>query len=995
MADMMLGSAQGAVGSLLGRLTSALIDEARQLSGVRSDVQFIKDEMESMHGFLLHFAEAAGDGEEADHRVRAWMKQVAEVAYASQNCVDLYVQSLGGSGGSAGAESYLRRLPRLLWTLPARHRIARQIRELKIRAREVGERRMRYGVEAPKEPANSAKASSSPLLAAGGDEDKELEDARRRASAQFKPPAPSEKFSLDVWKATQEDAEAAAAAAAAAFPKVIAILGDPDSRTDLAKKAYHGNWDCMVWITVGPFCTSSQLLCKMLAATVPDHHQLDDGAGMEAWSDEKLVEKLRLHLKDKRFLVVLDDFWDREETHLWDCIKSSFPPDCTPGSAIIITTEYLPQAESLVPSKVYDISRIHSDHHEYLAGFYLKEAIKLISSDNQSTDHLRPVLGPIISMLVDAIPTCNFFLHVLYGNPCRAIEDFQKLRDKFGSSSNKTKAVLEFAYKGLSSNCQKCLLHLSIFPLKTAFGQTGYAARSRTRLAIFKRARLVRRWVAEGRVQKRSRLSAMDEADHCFDVLVAHRFFIPKDTDVTGKVKSCVMNDLIHDLIAEIARAENEPNIKLPPDLAYRLSMRHEFQLPQARVHATRSNTTAMFLELLPSSTNLKNLEVLDLEDCKELGDHHLKNICNHVVKLKYLSLRNTNITKLPKKIGKLQFLETLDIRQTEVRAFPKRSIVLPKLKHLLAGNQPVDYSFDKLQYQETDVRQRKVRAFPKRSIVFAKLKHLLAGDQPTDYTTRVEKTFFTVQMPRCIGAMTELQVLSHIAVSTNASELTGICNLIHLRKLGVLLQDPEGRAFMHLYHAIGNLTRSLVSLSIRVIANNVNADMGTEEILLIPPKYLQKLEISGLISGLPSWVEKLKEELSKITLHKTPLSLADIKILGRLTSLCYLRLQEKSSSEKTLDFSKDGFQSLMFLVVEFSDIISISFADEATTPRLQKIVWSSNIEPPLSLSGIEHLQSLREVNLKGNFDLGRVEKGIQGNKTKPILKANRHDAQE
>ncbi|RCV24174.1 hypothetical protein SETIT_5G064000v2 [Setaria italica] len=908
MADMLLGSAQGAVGSLLGRLTSALIDEAQQLSGVRSDVQFIKDEMESMHGFLLHFAEATGDGGDEDHRVRAWMKQVAEVAYASQNCVDLYVQSLG-AGASAG--SYLRRLPRLLWTLPARHRIARQIRELKVRAREVGERRIRYGVKAPKEQ-KPAKASSS--LAAGDDEDKELEDARRRASAEFKPAAPLlEQLSRDVWKKTtlqtEEDAEAAAPR-----PKVIAILGDPDSRTNFAKKAKTWeDWDCMVWIEVGPFCTPSRLLrsiLKKLSAPVPDQ--------LEAWGHEKLVEKIRLHLKDKRFLVVLDDFWDRDGTHLWDCVKSCFPPgDCTPGSKIIITTGYLPQAKSLVPSEVYDVSSLQSDHRKELIYSYLEEAMGLVNSNNQNRYDLCDVLRDIISILVDAIPTCNFFLHVLYGNPNRTIDEFQRLlRDKLGSSPNKAKQVLKFAYDGLSSNCKSCLLHLSIFPLKTTFGQTGYAAHSRTRLAIFKRARLVRRWVAEGRVKKRGRLmSAMDEADHCFDVLAAHRFVIPKDTDATGKVKSCVMNDFIHDLIAEIAREETRDNIKLPPDLAHRLSISHEFQLAQAvqQVHATRSNTATMFLELLPSSTNLRGLEVLDLEDCKELTDHHLKNICNHVVKLKYLSIRNTDITKLPKKIGKLQFLETLDIRQTEVRAFAKRYTVLPKLKHLLA-----------------------------------------------------EKPFFTVQMPHCIGAMTELQVLTHIAVSKNASELTGICNLIHLRKLEVVLQDPEGRAFMHLYHAIGNLTRSLVSLSIRIIANNVNADMGMEEILLIPPKYLQKLEISGLINGLPPWVEKLKE-LTKITLHKTPLSPVDIKILGMLTSLRYLRLQEKSSSERTLAFSKDGFQSLVFL----------------------KIVWSSSIDQ-LSLSGIEHLRNIREVNLKGNFDLGRVERALDANKNKPILKANR-----
>ena len=49
----MAGTAQGAVDSLLGRLSSVLLEEAQLLRGVRDDGEFIKDEMESMNGFLL------------------------------------------------------------------------------------------------------------------------------------------------------------------------------------------------------------------------------------------------------------------------------------------------------------------------------------------------------------------------------------------------------------------------------------------------------------------------------------------------------------------------------------------------------------------------------------------------------------------------------------------------------------------------------------------------------------------------------------------------------------------------------------------------------------------------------------------------------------------------------------------------------------------------------------------------------------------------------
>jgi hypothetical protein len=152
---------------------------------------------------------------------------------------------------------------------------------------------------------------------------------------------------------------------------------------------------------------------------------------------------------------------------------------------------------------------------------------------------------------------------------------------------------------------------------------------------------------------------------------------------------------------------------------------------------------------------------------------------------------------------------------------------------------------------------------------------------------------------------------------------------------------------------------------------------------LYIAPKYLQEIKISGL-EGLPQWIKNL-EELSKITLHETLLAVEDIAILGNLRKLCCLRLGEKSCSESTLTFTRYSFQSLNFLIIECSDITNIIFSDAAAS-ELRKIVWSSTGQQSLSLSGIEHLQSLKKLNLKGSFDLEEVNKAIEANQNKPIF---------
>ncbi|TKW02395.1 hypothetical protein SEVIR_8G240800v4 [Setaria viridis] len=177
--DMVGGSAQSAVDSLLGRLSSVFVEEAQLLRGVHDDMQFIKREMESMNGFLLD----AGDEDRGNgNQVRVWRRQVHELAYDSQSCVDRYVQTFGATHPAVGAGllASFRRVPVLVRTLPSRHRIATEIRGLKARALEVGERRLRYGVVTPATPGVQGGGISTLAARRAAIANREAEDARRR-----------------------------------------------------------------------------------------------------------------------------------------------------------------------------------------------------------------------------------------------------------------------------------------------------------------------------------------------------------------------------------------------------------------------------------------------------------------------------------------------------------------------------------------------------------------------------------------------------------------------------------------------------------------------------------------------------------------------------------------------------------------------------------------------------------------------------------------------
>ncbi|XP_062213972.1 uncharacterized protein LOC133915000 [Phragmites australis] len=165
--------AAGAVSSLLG----VIRNEALLLRGVRDDVQFIKEEMESMKSFLAHLARWAPPGGDHDEQVRTWMNQVRLLAQDCNNCIDLYLYRRNPDihRTRGGLRRYLWWVSWFLHKLVAQHRAAVHLRQLKDRARDVGERRLRYGVEVPAKSvagqSSSARAAAPGGYAAGDDEE--------------------------------------------------------------------------------------------------------------------------------------------------------------------------------------------------------------------------------------------------------------------------------------------------------------------------------------------------------------------------------------------------------------------------------------------------------------------------------------------------------------------------------------------------------------------------------------------------------------------------------------------------------------------------------------------------------------------------------------------------------------------------------------------------------------------------------------------------------
>ncbi|KAF6987061.1 hypothetical protein CFC21_004739 [Triticum aestivum] len=145
--ELAVGASEATIKSLLIKLGGLLAEEYALIRGVRGDIQFINDELASMQAFLSNLSRSGTDGH--DDQTEDWMKQVRDVSYDIEDCVDDFAHGLRPDPRGGGLWSMIRRTLYEIQTYFPRRNIAAQIVHLKQRAQHVGERRGRYGVPDP------------------------------------------------------------------------------------------------------------------------------------------------------------------------------------------------------------------------------------------------------------------------------------------------------------------------------------------------------------------------------------------------------------------------------------------------------------------------------------------------------------------------------------------------------------------------------------------------------------------------------------------------------------------------------------------------------------------------------------------------------------------------------------------------------------------------------------------------------------------------------
>ncbi|KAM3208685.1 hypothetical protein ACQJBY_063404 [Aegilops geniculata] len=658
--EAVVSASHGAFGPLLVKLNDLLAGEYARLKGVRREMRSLRSELSNMHAALQKYTML----QDPDIQVKAWISEVRELAYDTEDCVDKFIHRLGSPGARhhhhRGIKEFFRRSARRLKTLGSRRQIAKQIVELKARVMSVKDQRTSYKLD-DMVCGTSGHAVVDPRLAALFIEEAHLmgiEDPRDDLA----------KWALDAENSLGTRC------------RVLSIFGFGGlGKTTLANEVYRQireHFHCHAFVSVSQKPDVRKIIMDIISQ-VPCH----DGftKDIQFWDEKRSIEKLRELLQDKRYLVVIDDIWS---TSAWNTIKCAFPENnCS--SRVITTTRIFDVASSCCQVG-YD--RIY--YMEPLSDLHSKKLFfnRIFGSEDCCPDILKDVSEAILRKC-GGLPLAIISISGLLASRPAVRNEWEKIRKSIGFALDKSqslegmKSILSLSYSSLTPNLKTCLLYFSNFPEDYKI----------------ERDTLVRRWIAEGFISEERGQSRQEVAENNFYELINKSIVQPMDIGYDGKACACRVHDLMLEFAISKAAEENFITVLggqmvLPNSNCYirRLSVQHinselASTLASKELHHVRSLTASGCIKQMPNLVEFESLRVLDFEGCEGLKEYDLNNI-NKLFKLKYLSLRSTCISHVPSGVVMLHDLETLDLRDTYIQELPAGIVQLSRLQYLLTA---------------------------------------------------------------------------------------------------------------------------------------------------------------------------------------------------------------------------------------------------------------------------------------------------------------------
>ncbi|TKY46580.1 Disease resistance protein RPM1 [Spatholobus suberectus] len=320
--------AELAVSLARDKLLPLLSDEAKLLWDIPKEFADIQKELEYIQGSLEEAdRRAAEEGDNTNKGIKTWVKDLREASFRIEDVIDEYMIYLEQQPHDPGCAALLCQIIHFIGTLIPRHRIASEIQQIKSVVQEIKQRGIdsRFFTE-----------SSKPSLEQGhssyrGGQGVQWHDPRMRSRYLDE----AEVVGLE----GPRDELIGWLVEGPAERSVISVVGMGGlGKTTLVSRVFNNqnviaHFDCHAWITVSQSYTVEGLMRDLLMKLCKEK-RVDPPQGISKMGQDLLIDEVRNHLQQKRYVVVFDDVWNVE---LWGQIENAML-DNKNGSRILITT---------------------------------------------------------------------------------------------------------------------------------------------------------------------------------------------------------------------------------------------------------------------------------------------------------------------------------------------------------------------------------------------------------------------------------------------------------------------------------------------------------------------------------------------------------------------------------------------------------------------------------------------------------------------------------
>jgi disease resistance protein RPM1 len=637
---------------------------------------------------------------------------------------------------------------------------------------------------------------------------------------------------------------------------------------------------------------------------------------------------------------LIDDVWS---ISAWDAIRSKLPSS-NYGSRIIVTTRIDTVAKACSDANedyIHHMKKLSDEDSEQLF------VNKAFGFGNTCPKDLEAAMRSILKKC-GGLPLAIVSIASLLASykPPEGKRMWETVQKSIGSQmeTNPTlegmRQILTLSYNNLPHHLKACMMYLSIFP-------EDY---------IIVKDRLLKRWIAEGLVAEKRGLTQMELAEGYFNELMSRGIIDRATILVTlreGREEGCRVHDMMLEILVSKSLEANfvsliggqyDGTMSYSANTIRRLSIHGgvdahtEDGSSSATVAARRRGVTGMIVQHVRSLTifdpeahnkllsrldEFALLRVLDLEGCKGLGRKHLSCI-SRMYLLRFLSLKSTDIKEMPLRIGDLEHLQTLDVRQTNLNDLPKTVKKLEKLEHLLFSGKGESWTGWML---PQGIHKMKALRQVNKAVIH---DHAVAEE---------------------IG---ELDQLQELAIYVDTRE-TGIDQEKVAEKLACSLSKMYSLRWLDM----GNFgCDRWPFIPIMHFLHQVES----------PPRLLRYLRICGCINKLPDWLQSLTD-LVEFDIGWTYLNGVQLfSVLCKLPSLqkLYLGPYFIRKGEDMVARSNQSFPELKELTLGYSpEVPPVYIFEEGSMPKLETLAVYIG-DQPKEIVGIQHLTNLKEVYFNG-----------------------------